>query len=84
MTTRRPHRAPIDRSAFAGFCPRRDSRAAHRFVEQAIDDTKVSPSEVVTDRAPTYPVVLEDLLPAALHRTDRSANNGIVTDRGRL
>jgi transposase-like protein len=41
--------------------PRRDSSAAHRFFEQAIDDTNVSPSEVVTDRAPTYPVVLEDL-----------------------
>ena len=64
--------------------PRRDARAARRFFEQAIDITKVSPSEVVTDRAPTYPVVLEELLPAAWHRTDRYANNGIETDHGRL
>jgi transposase, IS6 family len=68
----------------ASVPPRRDRSAAHRVFEQAIDDTKVSPSEVVTHRAPTYPVVLEDLLPAALHRTDRSANNGIEPDRGRL
>jgi len=64
--------------------PRRDARAARWFFEQAIDDTKTSPSEVVTDRAPTYSVVLEDLLPAAWHRTDRYANNGIETNHGRL
>jgi transposase-like protein len=29
-------------------------------------------------------VVLEELLPAAWHRTDRYANNGIETDHGRL
>jgi transposase-like protein len=38
----------------------------------------------VTDRASTYPVVLEELLPAAWHRTDRDANNAIETDHGRL
>jgi len=31
-----------------------------------------------------YPVVLEDLLPAARHRTDRYANNRIECDHGRL
>jgi transposase-like protein len=45
--------------------PRRDTTAAHRFFEQAIGTTGVAPSEVVTDRAPTYPLVLEELLPAA-------------------
>jgi IS6 family transposase len=39
---------------------------------------------VVTDRAATYPIVLEDLLPAAWHRTDQYANNGIEGDHGRL
>jgi len=39
---------------------------------------------VVTDRAPTYPVVLDDLLPAAWHRTDRYANNRVEADHGRL
>jgi len=37
-----------------------------------------------TDRAPTYPLVLEDLLPAAWHRTDRYANNRVEADHGRL
>jgi transposase-like protein len=64
--------------------PRRDARAARRFFERAIDSTKVTPSEVVTDRAPTYPVVLEELLPSAWHRTDRYANNGVEADNGRL
>jgi transposase-like protein len=38
----------------------------------------------VTDRAPTYPVVLEELLPAAWHRTDRYANNRVEADHGWL
>jgi transposase-like protein len=45
--------------------PRRDVRAARRFLEQAIGTTKIRPIEVVTDQAPTYPAVLEELLPAA-------------------
>ena len=40
---------------------RRDSRAARRFFERAIDTTKTRPVEVVTDRAPTYPLVVEEL-----------------------
>jgi transposase-like protein len=42
------------------------------------------PVEVVTDRATTYPIVLDELLPAALHRTEQYANNHIETDHGRL
>ena len=64
--------------------PRRDASAARRFFERAIGATKVTPSEVVTDCAPTYPRVVEELLPAALHRTDRYANNGVEADHGRL
>jgi transposase-like protein len=64
--------------------PRRDTMAARRFFERAIGTTKVAPSEVVTDRAPTYPVVLAELLPAAWHQTDRYANNGVEADHGRL
>jgi transposase-like protein len=51
---------------------------------QAIGTTKVTPLEVVTDRAATYPVVLEELLPAAWHRTERYANNRVEADHGRL
>ncbi len=31
-----------------------------------------------------YPAVLEELLPAAWHRTDRYANNRVEADHGRL
>jgi transposase-like protein len=62
----------------------RDAKAARRFFERAIGTTKVMPAEVVTDRAPTYPLVIEELLPAAWHRTDRYANNQLEADHGRL
>jgi len=65
-------------------CSWRDTKAAHRFFEQAIGTTKIAPAEVITDQAPTYPVVLEDLLPASWHRTDRYANNRVECDHGRL
>ena len=64
--------------------PRRDLRAARRVFERAIGTTRIMPSEVVTDQASTYPVVLEELLPAAWHDTDRHANNHIEADHGRL
>jgi DDE domain len=44
----------------------------------------VLPVGVVTDRAATYPVVLEELLPAPWHRTDQYANNRVEADHGRL
>jgi transposase-like protein len=63
---------------------RRDVRAARRFFQRAIGTTKIRPIEVVTDQAPTYPVVLAKLLPAAWHRSDRYANNRVEADHGRL
>jgi IS1 family transposase len=63
---------------------RRDAKAARRFFERAISATKVTPIEVTTDQAPVYPAVLEDLLPAAWHRTDQYANNRVEADHGRL
>jgi transposase-like protein len=62
----------------------RDRRAARRFFEHAIGNTKVRPMEVVTDLAPVYPATLEQLLPAAWHRTDRYGNNRLEADHGRL
>jgi len=62
----------------------RDARAARRFFEQAIGTTKVTPTEVVTDQAATYPIVMEGLLPAAWHRTEQYANNHVEADHGRL
>jgi hypothetical protein len=51
---------------------------------RAIGTTKIIPVEVVTDHAPVYPGVLEELAPAAWHRTDQYANNRIEADHGRL
>jgi transposase-like protein len=64
--------------------PRRDAKAAHRFFERAIGTVRITPVEVVTDRAAIYLPVLEELLPAAWHRTDQYANNRIECDHGRL
>jgi transposase-like protein len=64
--------------------PARDLRAAGRFFERALGTTMTIPSEVVTDQAPTYPVVLEELLPAAWHHTEQCANNRVEADHGRL
>jgi transposase, IS6 family len=62
----------------------RDGRAARRFVEQAIGTTKITPAEIVTDKALTYPAVVGELLATAWHCTDRYANNHIKSDHGRL
>jgi transposase-like protein len=62
----------------------RDTKAANRFFERAIGATKITPTEVTTDQGPVYPAVLEKLLPAAWHRTDRYANNQVECDHGRL
>jgi transposase-like protein len=64
--------------------PRRDAKAARRFFQRAIGTTKVLPVEVVTDRAATYPIVLEELLPVPWHRTEQYANNRVEADHGRL
>jgi transposase, IS6 family len=60
----------------------RDIKAARRFFQRAIGITKATPVEVVTDRAPVYPLVLEELLPAAWHCTDQYPNNRVEADHG--
>ena len=62
----------------------RDAPAARQFFQQAVGTTKVAPVQVVTDRAATYPIVLEDLLPAPWHCTEQYANNRVECDHGRL
>jgi transposase, IS6 family len=64
--------------------PRRDAAAARWCFERALGAMKITPVEVTTDQAPVYPAVLEELLPAAWHRTDRYAKNGVECDHGRL
>ena len=63
---------------------RRDATAARRFFQQAIGTTKMTPVEVVTDRAAASPVLLDELLPMAWHRTEQYANNRVKADHGRL
>ena len=63
---------------------RRDAETARRFFDRAIATTKVTPVEVVTDKANVYPRVLDELAPAAWHRTGRYANNRIESDHGQL
>jgi transposase-like protein len=63
---------------------RRDQEAARRFFSRALTTLKVTPTEVVTDAAPIYPRVLDELVPAAWHHVERYANNRIEADHGRL
>jgi transposase-like protein len=62
---------------------RRDLAAARRFFRRALRAGTV-PAEVTTDRAPAYPRVLDELIPSALHTTERYANNSVEADHGRL
>jgi transposase-like protein len=63
---------------------RRDTEAARRFFDRMIRTTKVTPVEVVTDKAAVYPRVLDEMVPAAWHRTDQYGNNRIEADHGQL
>ena len=62
---------------------KRDMTATRRFFTHALEHGP-SPTEVITDRAVAYPRVLDELVPAACHITERYANNRIEADHGRL
>jgi len=80
-------RLPSDRPVRAGHRRIRlttaDAGAARRFFQRAIGATKITPAEVTTDQARLYPAVLDELLPAAWHRSDRYTNNRVEGDHGR-
>jgi len=61
----------------------RDLPAARSFFDRALA-VGVRPTEVTTDRAPAYPRVLDEYLPAALHVVEQYANNPIEADHSRL
>jgi transposase-like protein len=61
----------------------RDLAATHRFVTRALQHGP-RPSEVSTDRAPTYPRVLDELVPSACLVIERYANHPIEADHGRF
>jgi transposase-like protein len=62
---------------------KRDLDATRRFFTRALEHGP-SPTEVTTDRAPAYPRVLDELLPATCHVTEQYTNNPIEADHGRL
>jgi transposase-like protein len=62
---------------------RRDLTAARAFFARALAYGTV-PAEVTTDRAPTYPRVLDEPVPSALHTTEQYANNRVEDDHRRL
>jgi transposase, IS6 family len=57
--------------------------AARAFFASALA-LAVRPTEVTTDRAPAYPRVLDEHVPAALHVVEQYANNPVEADHGRL
>jgi IS6 family transposase len=59
-----------------------DLAATRWFFIRALDHGRC-PSEVTTDRAATYPRVIEELFPAACHVTEQYANNVVEADHGR-
>jgi hypothetical protein len=61
-----------------GFGPR--SRAP----SGTLQATGAVPAEVITDRAPTYPRVLDETWPVAWHHTERYANNRVEADHAQL
>ncbi|GLZ60878.1 hypothetical protein Misp05_44540 [Micromonospora sp. NBRC 107095] len=63
---------------------RRDAGAARRFFRRALSTLKVTPREVVTDAAPVYPGVLDELIPSAWHHVEQYANNPIEADHSQL
>jgi transposase, IS6 family len=62
---------------------RRDAQTPRRFFVGATVGT-ARPVEVTTDRAATYPAVLNPLLPGAFHNVENYANNRPEADHGRL
>jgi IS6 family transposase len=62
---------------------RRDAVAAGAFSAQALRHCP-PPVEVITDRAPVYPRVIEELVPAARHVLEQYSNNSVEAHHGRL
>ncbi|WP_327011672.1 IS6 family transposase [Dactylosporangium sp. NBC_01737] len=63
---------------------RRDAAAARRFLSRAMTVLKVRPTEVITDAAPVYPAVLDEVVPSARHHVERHANNRVEADHSQL
>jgi IS6 family transposase len=62
---------------------RRDAATARAFFARA-RRVGAAPIEVMTDQAPVYPRLLEEVVPTARHVSQQYANNRIEADHGRL
>jgi transposase-like protein len=50
---------------------RRNADAARQFFRRALSTLKVIPAKVVTDAAPVYPRVIDELIPSTWHHVER-------------
>jgi transposase-like protein len=81
----RPHWLPVGATGIDMLVSaRRDAGAARRFFRRALATLKVVTAGVVTDAAPAYPVLLDDLIPSACHHVERYANNPVESDHAQL
>jgi IS6 family transposase len=64
-------------------CERRDAGAARAFFVRALQ-AGPAPVEVTTDRAPVYPRLIDECVPAARHVLEQYANNRVEADHSRL
>ena len=60
---------------------KRDLRITRPFYTRALDRARPTATEVTTDRAPAYPRVLDELLPAACHVMEQYATTPIEAVR---
>jgi transposase, IS6 family len=63
---------------------RGDGEVPRRFFQEARTSTGVAPVEVVTDRVPTYPRVLDEVWPAVWHHVERYTNKRVEADHAQL
>jgi IS6 family transposase len=63
---------------------KRDTAAARAFFGRASTVAGAAAAEVVTDRAPVYPKLIDELWPQAWHHSEQYANNPIEADPGQL
>ena len=63
---------------------KRDTAAAREFFQRALAVAGAPPAEVVTDRAPVYPRLVDELCPTAWHHSEQYGNNRIEADHGQL
>ncbi len=59
---------------------RRNAEAANTFFTQAIAASDVTPTQVTTDKAKSYPAALRVVLPEAEHRSSKYLNNRLERD----